>query len=32
MARQRKPASMKSWPHNNEGIAAMADHIRDTWS
>jgi Ser/Thr protein kinase RdoA (MazF antagonist) len=30
MARQRKPASMKSWPDNNEGIAALADHIRNT--
>ena len=30
MATQRKPASRKDWPHNNEGIAKMAEHIRAT--
>ena len=28
MATQRKPGSFKGWPHNNEGIAKMAEHIR----
>ena len=32
MATQRKPASGKHWPHNKEGIAKMADHIRSTWT
>jgi Ser/Thr protein kinase RdoA (MazF antagonist) len=32
MATQRKPASRKDWPYNNEGIAKMCDHIRQTWS
>lgn len=32
MVTQRKPASRKNWPHNNEGIARMADHIRKVWS
>jgi len=32
MATQRKPASRKDWPHNNEGIAKMAAHIRQTWT
>lgn len=32
MATQRKPASRKNWPHNNEGIARMADHIRRVWA
>ncbi|HVE91448.1 MAG TPA: phosphotransferase [Actinomycetota bacterium] len=31
MARERKPSSRKEWPHNNEGIAQMAGHIRQTW-
>jgi Ser/Thr protein kinase RdoA (MazF antagonist) len=32
MATQRKPASRKEWPHNNEGVAKMAAHIRETWA
>jgi Ser/Thr protein kinase RdoA (MazF antagonist) len=32
MATQRKPGSRKDWPHNDEGIAKMADHIRENWA
>ena len=31
MATQRKPRTFKSWPHNSEGIAKMAAHIRERW-
>ena len=31
MARHRKPSSRKEWPHNNVGIAKMAEHIRQAW-
>lgn len=32
MATQRKPMSRKQWPHNNEGIAKMSEHIREKWA
>jgi len=32
MASQRKPASNKSWPHNNDGIAKLAQYVRARWS
>jgi Ser/Thr protein kinase RdoA (MazF antagonist) len=30
-AMQRKPPSPRYWPRDNEGIAKMADYIRESW-